>query len=146
MSSYCTVAQLLQFALPAEVVQNLSNAQLQAECDAASTLADSYLRGRYALPLLSFDIELSMQVAYVAAYNIMAARGYNPEAGADSIYENRWKAAIAWLRDVQRQAIHPNVQPSPVNDAVLSFPQVSTACERGWGYDGGGNGSGQGVW
>ncbi|HXN32647.1 MAG TPA: phage protein Gp36 family protein, partial [Polyangiaceae bacterium] len=85
MSSYCTVAQLLALALPQESVQNLSNAQLQAECDAASTLADSYLRGRYALPLLTFDIELSMQVAYVAAYNILASRGYNPEAGADSI-------------------------------------------------------------
>jgi len=144
MSSYCTVAQLLALALPQESVQNLSNAQLQAECDAASTLADSYLRGRYALPLLTFDIELSMQVAYVAAYNILASRGYNPEAGADSIYKDRWLMAIEWLKGVQRQSIHPNVTPSPAYDPILSFPQVSTACERGWGYDG--NGGGKGVW
>jgi phage gp36-like protein len=142
--SYCTVAQLLAFALPAEAVQNLSNLQLQAECDAASTLADSYLRGRYALPLISFDIELSMQVAYIAAYNILASRGYNPEAGADSIYRDRWVAAVEWFKGVQRQAIHPNVQPSPTGDPVLTFPQVNTAQERGWGYDG--SNGGRGVW
>ena len=144
MSSYCTVAQLLAYGLPSEAVQNLSNAQLQAECDAASTLADSYLRGRYALPLVSFDIELSMQVAYVASYNILASRGYNPEGGADSIYKDRWLMAIQWLQGVQRQAIHPNITPQPTGDSVLTFPQVNTACERGWGYDG--SGGGKGVW
>lgn len=139
MSSYCTVAQLLQLALPSESVQNISNAQLQAECDAASTLADSYLRGRYNLPLVTFDIELSMNVAYVAAYNILASRGYNPEAGADSIYKDRWLSAIDWFRGVQRQAIHPNVQDSSTGGPAHPFPQVNTQAERGWD-------SGKGVW
>lgn len=143
MSSYCTAQQLLSFALPAEAVQNLTTAQLQAECDAASTLADSYLRGRYALPLVSFDIELSMQVAYIAAYNIMASRGYNPDAGADSIYKDRWLMAVEWFKGVQRQAIHPNITPQPTGDAILTFPQVDTAPERGWDR---GTHHGRGVW
>ena len=133
MSSYATITQLTNFALPSEAVQNISNAQLQNELDAASTLADSYLRGRYALPLLSFDIDLSLNVCYVAAYSIMAARGFNPEAGADSIYFTRWEKAIKWLEGVQRQAIHPNITPSPTGNPTLTFPQVRTECERGWG-------------
>ncbi len=145
MSSYCTVQQLLSFALPSEAVQNLSNTQLQAECDAASTLADSYLRGRYNLPLVSFDIELSMQVAYIAAYNIMASRGYNPETGADSIYQTRWIAATEWFKGVQRQAIHPNITPSPTGDPTLTFPQVNTAPERGWDSSSQG-GRDRGIW
>lgn len=149
MSSYATIAQLLQFALPAEAVQGISNTVLQAELDAASTWADSYLRGRYALPLVSFDIELTMMVCYVAAYNIMASRGYNPEQGADSIYQSRWQQALDWFKAVQRQAIHPNVVPQPTTDPTYGFPQVNTAPQRGWGgggHHGGHGGHDGGVW
>lgn len=145
MSSYATITDLQRYGLPPEAIQGIADPTLQAELDAASTLADSYLRGRYALPLISYDVELTMQVCYIAAYNIMAARGYNPEQGADTIYENRWKLAVAWLRSVQRQEIHPNVQPQPVDDATLGFPQVSTAPARGWG-DCGPSGRNGGVW
>ena len=130
MASFCTVAQLLQYALPQEAVQNLSNAQLQAECDAASTLATGYLNGRYPNGVATWDIDLSMNVAYIAAYNILAARGYNPEQGADSIYRDRWVAAIEWLKGVQRQAIHPNITPNPTGTPLGTFPVVMTERER----------------
>lgn len=136
MSSYAQVSDLLKYGLPAEAVNGIDNATLQAELDAASTLADSYLRGRYALPLVSYDVELTMNVCWLAAYNILASRGYNPEQGADSIYQTRFERATAWLRDVQRQAAHPNVTPQPTNDATMGFPQVDTAPDRGWGSRG----------
>lgn len=133
MSSYATITQLTQFALPAEAVQNISNAQLQAELDAASTVADSYLRGRYPNGIASFDIDLSLNVCYLAAYSIMSARGYNPEAGADSIYRDRWMAATEWLKGVQRQSIHPNITPNPTGTSLGTFPVVNTMQQRGWG-------------
>jgi phage gp36-like protein len=136
MSSYATITDLQRYGLPPEAVQGISDPTLQAELDAASTLADSYLRGRYALPLVTYDVELTMNVCWLAAFNIMAARGYNPETGADSIYLDRFNRATQWLRDVQRQQIHPNVTPQPVNDATYGFPQVNTATPRGWGTGG----------
>lgn len=133
MSSYATITQLLQFALPQEAVQNISNATLQAELDAASTVADSYLRGRYPNGISTWDVDLSINVCYLAAYSIMAARGYNPEQGADSTYRDRWVAATEWFKGVQRQAIHPNITPNPTGTTLGTFPTVMTACERGWG-------------
>lgn len=133
MSSYATITQLLQFALPQEAVQNISNATLQAELDAASTVADSYLRGRYPSGIATFDVDLSINVCYLAAYSILAARGYNPEQGADSTYYDRWKAALEWFKGVQRQAIHPNITPNPTGTPLGTFPVVMTMQERGWG-------------
>ena len=133
MSSYATITQLTQFALPAEAVQNISNATLQAELDAASTVADSYLRGRYPNGIATWDVDLSINVCYLAAYSILAARGYNPEQGADSTYYDRWKAATKWFEGVQRQSIHPNITPNPTGTPLGTFPVVMTERERGWG-------------
>lgn len=133
MASFCSVAQLLQFALPAEAVQNLSNAQLQAECDAASTLSLGWLNGRYPNGIASYDVDLSMNVAFIAAFNIMSARGYNLEAGADNIYEKRYLIAKDWFEGVERQRIHPNITPNPTGTPLGTFPVVTTMQERGWG-------------
>jgi len=132
-SQYAQIADLQNYGLIPEAMQAQANAQLTAQLIAASTVADTYLRGRYNLPLLSYDVDLTMYVCWIAAYLFMSTRGYNPEGGADSIYRDRYDDAVAWLKGVERQAIHPNVQPSPTGDPTYTFPQVQSDPPRGFG-------------
>jgi len=141
MSSYASVADFFRLGgLPPEAVQNLSNAQLQGMLDGTSTTFDSYLRSRYnpaAGPgvqvLATWDDDLRRAICHVTAADIMEFRGFNPEAGADNIYEARRDRAMKWLADVQQQRIHPNVTPTQGAVAGTVFPTVNTQCERGWG-------------
>ena len=145
MSSYAQIADLTTYGLPATALQspNLPVQVQQAALDDASAIADSYLRGRYSLPLLAWGTDLTQAVCRIAAYNLLSVRGYNPAAAADVNIRDRYTDAIDWLNKVQRQAVHPNVTPQPSQTPqynqpfVTSFSVISTATgqkapQRGW--------------
>lgn len=144
-TQYCQPSDLTAVGINPLALINVSNAEQVAACIAASTKADSYLRGRYPLPLLSFDQDIVLHTAYIAVYLLMSARGYNPSAGADDLIRERYFEAIGypdrpgsgWFPGVQRQAIHPNVTFSNPNPPNFSLPAVRTggptaAPVRGW--------------
>jgi hypothetical protein len=158
-SQYCQPSDLASVLAPAALAST-TNAQQQAACVAASERADSYLRGRYgvsdgrggyAQPLLiAWGSDLTLMVSYVAAYLLMEARGFNPNAGADAGVLRRYYEAIGnpnlppgngWFPSVQRQAIHPDVTPnsSMLTNSGADLPQVRSGQLRGWGQT---NGSG----
>lgn len=144
MSSYASPTDLVTYALPPLAVRNVSTSVQQAELDAASDVADSYLRGRYALPLSApYPTDLVRHVCYVAAFNLIASIGFNPAAGADQLIRQRYYEAVGnpqvpgsvgWFGRVQRQEIHPAVIPAVAQpgDPVHDLPQVSTSPQRGW--------------
>jgi phage gp36-like protein len=139
---YATPTDLVTSGLPSTALGNLTPAQQQAALDNASALADSYFRGRYALPLLAWGAEVTEAVCVIASYKAMVVRGFSPAAGADSNLETRYLATLDWLGRVQRSAAHPNVTPSAAQSPTYDQPFVitssvidsngRTATTRGW--------------
>lgn len=133
-SQYCTPNDLTTTGINAIAFQDVPVPDQTAGCQQASELADSYLRGRYALPLVSWGGDVTYRTAQIAVYLILSARGYNPSAGADSRVRQNYEDAIAWFEGVQRQAVHPDVTPAVAQpgDPIHDLPQVHTSPQRGW--------------
>lgn len=139
--SYCTPADLANY-LPASTIALASMSQQQLACDNASEEADSYLRGRYTLPLLSWGNDVRRYTAWIACYLLMTQIGFAPQAGSDRLIIERYYQAVGWpdkpgsgwFPGVQRQAIHPDVTPTIAvsADTQHQLPQVSSAPRRGW--------------
>lgn len=141
MAQYCDPQDLPRYIQAIALQSVVPSAQLQA-CQDASDTADSYLRGRYALPLADWGTDLRRYTAWIAIYYLMTGRGFSPAAGADELIRDRYYQAVGypdrpgsgWLPGVQRQAIHPDVTPAQAQpgDAVHDVPQVITSPQRGW--------------
>lgn len=141
--AYATINDLLLYGLPQTALGQLTNAQQLAALDNASAVVDSYLRGRYVLPITNWGIEIIEATVKIAAYNLLQVRGYNPASGADINIRNRYDDAIMFLNKVQRQAAHPNITDSSVGNGQYSAPIVNsvstissnsstTSKNRGW--------------
>jgi phage gp36-like protein len=142
-TQYCQPSDVALYALNAIALSTVPSGEQTAACVAASTLADSYMRSRYPLPLLSYDIDVTMNVAYIAAKMMLEARGSRPMSGADDTVEKNYDRAIKWFKDVQNQIISPNVTYTSLAPNY-SLPAVeSPNCVRGWTPC---TGSGSGGW
>lgn len=147
MSQYCTPADLTTYAINALALVDVPVPDQTAACISASSEADGYLNDRYPPPYSApFPTSLVMYVSYIAVYRLMTARGYNPDAGADSrIAENYWAATwnprtgvLGWLSRVKRQEISiPDLIFTAPTAPFFSLPSVRTggpsaAPIRGW--------------
>jgi hypothetical protein len=141
-SPYVTQPELSQY-LPAATLSLATLAQQQQACLDATEEADSYLRGRYALPLSAWGNDLVRYTAYIAVYLLLTGPiGLAPQAGADANVTTNYYRAVGWpdrpgtgwFVGIQRQAIHPDVTPAVAQpgDAVHDVPQVFTSQQRGW--------------
>jgi hypothetical protein len=139
---YVTPAQLLNYIPAATLNLATLDQQLQA-CNDATEEADSYMRGRYPMPLQAWGTDVTRMTAYIAIYLLaFGPIGIAPQSGADAnITQNYYRAVgwpdrpgTGWFPGVQRQAIQPDVTPTiPVGqDPVHDMPQVSSQPLRGW--------------
>jgi hypothetical protein len=139
---YVTPAELPNY-IPAATLSLATSAQQLQACMDATEEADSYMRGRYAMPLLSWGTDVTRYTAYIAVFLLMSGPiGWAPEAGTDSNFQTNYYRAVGWpdrpgtgwFPGVQRQAIQPDVTPSvPVGqDPGHDAPQVSSNPIRGW--------------
>ncbi len=157
-SQYCDVSDLSSYLTVAALATTTSAQQLEA-CVAASSIADSYLRGRYGVSdgrggyvdpiLLAWGRDLRANTAYVACKLLLEARGFNALAGSDAGVLRRYYEAVGgapgmplgsgWFPSVQRQAIHPDVTPnsSMLTNSGADLPQVHSSPQRGWTGSGG---------
>lgn len=99
---------------------------------AASSLANSYLKRRYTLPLTDYDMSLIENVCCIAAYTLVFREGYSPESGSyDANWKSRKEEAIEWLSEVGNRKIHPYIKggikpvPKANNGSISTDP-------RGW--------------
>lgn len=138
---YCATSDLAQY-LPAAVLNGFTTDEKDQACIDATTEADSYMRGRYQMPLLDWDASVKRYTAWIACYLLIQLRGFAPQAGSDKLIVERYYQAVGWpdrqgtgwFPGIQRQAIHPNVTPtvpSPGN-ATYDLPQVQSGSLRGW--------------
>ena len=143
MTAYATIADLTVYGLPATALGQTTPAQQQAAIDGASATVDNFFNGRYALPLIAWDLQTRMVTCWIAAYLILAGpRGFNSAAGADDNIRTRYEDAMTWLDKVQRKAAHPLVTPSASQSPTFDMPVAitasvttqggSTARNRGW--------------
>ncbi len=97
--AYATRSDLETFGVSAESWDETKE-DAEAYLDAASDLADSYLRLHYQIPFPPpVPTMLKQAVCKIAAYEILSHRGYNPEGDAGQLL-TRYKQAIDWLKDV----------------------------------------------
>lgn len=138
---YCVRGDLSQY-IPAQVLALATLSQQDKACLDATEEADSYLRGRYSLPLLAWGNDVRRYTAWIACYLLATAIGYAPQAGSDQMIRERYYQAVGWpdrggtgwFPGIQRQSIHPDVTPSvpTPGDPIADLPQVSTSQLRGW--------------
>jgi phage gp36-like protein len=131
-TQYATRTDLERLGLNPLAFASIDNTTVDAMLLAASAKADSYLRGRYDLPLQSWGDDLRMLVSWIAAYMLLGSRGYNPSAGADETIRLRYEDAIRELEGVERQRVHLDVTPSFREGSRQQLPQVRTSSARGW--------------
>ncbi len=99
-TQYCTPDQLDDLGIPTAALAGISVPKQNAALLAASVLIDSYLGGRFKLPLESYGGDLTLCCAKIAAFNLIAVRGMAPgNASYDTLREG-WKDQLNWLKDV----------------------------------------------
>lgn len=136
--AYADRTDLVRLGLRAEALTGYPTASQDAALEAASDVADSYLRARYDLPLTSWGDDLRRAVAAIAALDIMTTRGFNPSAGSDDILMRRQEQAIGWLKDVaaNRATVSGgNTTPTTSTRARAAGPSAATVASRdrrGW--------------
>lgn len=130
MTAYADRDHLAKFGLPAAALEDVPVEDQDAALEAASRLADSHLRSRYTLPLISHGDDLRRVVCHIAAYDIMVTQGFNPE-GPDANLRLRYEDAEKWLRAVATGAVTPEIVDSrPTGTAPRVF--VKSRPLRGW--------------
>lgn len=140
---YAQPADLANFGLPSSALGTLTATQIQDALDSAAGTVDSYLRGRYALPLLApIPVEITEATCKVAAWRLLAIRGFNPLNPGDAAIRDSYLDTSAWLGRVQRQAAHPNVvqssdggqhqQPTVISSSVTFLNNGGSQPNRGW--------------
>ena len=133
-SQYCAPSDLGLYGLNAIALSATPMPTQTAACIAASGELDSYFRGRWPLPLLTWGPEVTKMAAYIAVHTLYdGSRGASPMRGSDERIETNYQAAIDWAKGVQRQTVHPDVTFTP-QPQTYALPQVrSPNCDRGWG-------------
>jgi phage gp36-like protein len=138
---YCTAEDLAQY-LPEQDLNLVTEEVKTQACIDASSRADSYLRGRYQLPLLAWGADVRSYTAYIALYLIATRIGFAPQMGSDKLIVERYyetvgwpdKPGTGWFPGVQSQRIHPDVTPSLASpgNPTYDLPQVRSQQLRGW--------------
>lgn len=144
VAQYAQIADFFRFGVPSTARGALTDDQINAALQSASSTMDAHFRGRYALPLIAWGIEVTKYCCWLSAFELLSGtRGYNPASGADVNIVDRYREAMAWLNGVQRQAIHPDVtpqttqtptynQPTIITSSVTLLDSGVTATTRGW--------------
>ena len=139
---YVTPAQLLNY-IPAATLNLATMVQQLQACLDATDEADSYLRGRYTLPLLDWGTDVTRYTAYIAIFLLMGGPiGVAPQAGSDDNFKtNYWRAVgmpdkpgTGWFPGIALQKINPDVTPTVAvgQDPICGVPQVFSTVRRGW--------------
>lgn len=123
---YASPADLEALGLPARALQGVPQGDIALALEAASALADSYLRARYRLPLQSWGRELARAVVAIAAYDLMSRRGFNPERPEDENLRLRYEDAIRWLEAVAAGRIDPGVVQAPPPGETGAYHATTT--------------------
>lgn len=150
MPAYATQADFASLGLPAKATAGVPSSDIDAALEAASRTVDSYIGSRYDLPLLTWDLSVTMATCKVAAYELLSRRGFSAASADSENVVKRYEQAIAWCRDVARGLALPGVTTTtdqskppvdpqgqayvlqPQTDAVTGAITAAAPSSRGW--------------
>lgn len=138
---YATTTDLQRIGLLGAALANVDvNAQTEA-LQYASAIADSYLQSHFVLPLTQWGYDLVGNVCAIAAWTLLAVRGYSPQSQGDQNIRQRYEDALKWLDEVSKgiqspiNIIDSSTAPNPGDGSTVArldgFAIVSTDV-RGW--------------
>lgn len=134
MTRYASTTDLGRLGVATQALSGLDAATREDALDACSALADGYLSNRYSLPLSAWGDDLRLHVAGMAAFRLLAGRGYNPQVANDEVVRMLWEDAIRWLERVAAGTVTPagitDATPEEAEE-LPSFAMV-TNTSRGW--------------
>jgi len=98
--AYANSTEFAALGLPAVALDGFVG-DVDDHLEAASGQIDSYLRGRYRLPLVApYPQEIVRVTCALAAYSVLSVRGFDPENGADKNVRMRYEDAVSWLNQM----------------------------------------------
>lgn len=106
MPAYATRAEMYVLGLNSGAFAGISTDAQDSALASASRTADSYLIKRFDLPLQEWGEDLRETVSVVAAYRILAARGFSEQGEAEQL-RLRYEDAIKWLTKVASGGVTP---------------------------------------
>lgn len=107
MPGYAVTADIPTFGLASETLVNFAPEQQQAQLDAASDFADSFLAARFPVPLANPGLALKEAVVVIASWRLLTVRGFDPEDKGDVELKQRYDEALAWLKGIAESDITP---------------------------------------
>lgn len=134
VTTYATAADLTTVGISPNALADFGPLEQVAVIDTASRMVDGYLSSHYTLPLTRVGADVMLHTVAISVYLLMSARGYNPEAGADTNIRDRYNDAIRWLENVSKGLVHPDITDSstkPVTGGPAA-PIVISSSQRGW--------------
>ena len=140
-TQYCTPLQLTLVGLPTEALDGVSF-DVESHIEAASAVVDSYLRGRYTVPLASpYPLEIVLATAVIAAWNIINVRGYDPENGTDRMIRVRYEDTLtgrpgqkSWLQSIADAKVNLAVTADTTPATYEGGPSVRSRRRGSGGY------------
>jgi phage gp36-like protein len=133
--AYSTELEFNALGLPAVALDGATDTSQYR--DAAQGQIDSYLRGRYRLPLgVPYPPEIIEVECKLAAYSFISIRGFDPEAGANQNIALRYRDAMAWLKALSEGKVNLDVAADQTAARAEGGPIVSS---RARGRTGGGS-------
>lgn len=134
MSQYATAAELKQLGLPAEALEEVLDADIDAQIQASCGVIDAYLSARVTLPLSApYPDVLKRFSVDMAVFHILMRRGFNPEE-YDANYKELHDRAEDFFRDFAAGKVNIPGLIDATPSTSEGAPMVYTATARGWGY------------
>lgn len=87
----------------------VSPAQQQAILDSANSKIDSYIGAKFTLPLVNWGADLNAAAVSIAAFGMIAFRGFDPEDPGDVVFQERRDNALKWLESIADGKVTPVV-------------------------------------
>lgn len=97
-----TDVELLALGIAVDALTGIPLATRDLARRSASGLALSRVKKRHGLPLVEWGDDLRRAVAHIAAYDLLSARGFNPNTGSDIAVRDRYLEALKWLTQVAK--------------------------------------------
>jgi phage gp36-like protein len=122
---YSTEADFNALGLPAVALDGVTDTTDWRA--AAAGKIDSFLRGRYRLPLVApYPPEIVEVEAALAAYSFISIRGFDPTEGANQNVVLRYKDAMAWLRQLSEGKVNLAVEADQTATRAEGGPIVAS--------------------
>lgn len=130
--TYANETDLERFGLPTPTLEGIDSPTKAAALDAASQIADGYLRSAYVLPLSAYGADLTRHVVAIAVYDLLTRRGFDVDAGTDEHVRLRYQDAIRWLEQIAGGRIKPFSIVDSTPATREGRARVSSGEGRGW--------------